>query len=110
LEQCEDHISSALTTGYLYVAATPLSIFGSLGIARAGFKTFAASFSVQVGRRKITGARMLANMGFQPQGKNLSLIMIDDNDKNQRYLVETRLDDLLKELHIDKNKITVSHF
>jgi hypothetical protein len=36
-ELCEFHISSALTKGYVYVAATPLSTFGS---ARAGFIAF----------------------------------------------------------------------
>ena len=26
-EQCEDHVSSALTKGYIYAAATPISLF-----------------------------------------------------------------------------------
>ena len=37
-DQCEAHASSALTEGYLYIAATPMSLFGSLGLARAGLK------------------------------------------------------------------------
>jgi hypothetical protein len=37
-QQCEEHIGSALTKGYLDAA-----IFGSLGVARAGFKTRIAS-------------------------------------------------------------------
>jgi hypothetical protein len=44
-------------------------------------------------------------MGFKPQGMNLSLIMIDPNDKDGRYLVESRLENLIDELHIDKTKI-----
>ncbi|KAJ7573787.1 hypothetical protein C8J56DRAFT_981571, partial [Mycena floridula] len=34
-EQCERHIGSALDSGFLYAAATPLSMFGSLGIIKA---------------------------------------------------------------------------
>jgi len=41
-QQCEEQIGSALTKGYLYAAATPMSIFGSLGVARAGFETLIA--------------------------------------------------------------------
>jgi hypothetical protein len=102
-EQCEDHVSSALTKGYLYAAASPMSLFGSLGLVRAGLKTFLASFSIPAWN--IVGARTLSNMGFKPQGMNLSLIMIDPNHKNGRYLVESRLDKLVEELHIDKTKI-----
>jgi hypothetical protein len=120
-EQCEEHIGSALSKGYLYAAATPLSIFGSLGMARAGFKTFVASLAFP--RLGFDGARTLDNMGFKAKGMNLSLIMIDEQDKNEhvlaktriradedrRHLVETRLDYLLKDLHIDKKDITVSY-
>jgi hypothetical protein len=102
-EQCEDHASSALTNGYLYAAASPMSLFGSLGLARAGLKTFLASFSIH--KWNIVGARTLFNMGFKPQGINLPLIMIDPKDKDGRYLVETRLDKLVEQLHIDKTKI-----
>jgi hypothetical protein len=97
-EQCEDHVSSALTKGYLYAAATPMSIFGSLGMARAGFKTLITSISIP--RWKFIGAQILADAGFKPQGTNLSLIMLDPNN-NSNYLLETRIDTLLEELHID---------
>jgi hypothetical protein len=80
-----------------------MSLFGSLGLARAGFKTFLASFSIH--KWNIVGARTLLNMGFKPQGINLPLIMIDPNDKDGRYLVETRLDKLVEELHINKTQI-----
>jgi hypothetical protein len=101
-EQCEDHVGSALTNGYLYAAVSPMSLFGSLGLARAGLKTFLTSFSIH--KWNIVGARTLSNMGFKPQGINLPLIMIDPNDKDH-YLVETRLDELVEKLHIDKTKI-----
>ena len=109
-EQCEDHASSALTKGYFYVAATPVSLFGSLGLARAGLKTFIASLNFSVFNLDVRGALMLSNMGFRPLGTNLSLIMLDENNKDKHHLVETRLDELLEDLHVDKTKITgISH-
>ena len=107
-EQCSDQVSSALTRGYLYAAASPMSIFGSLGVVTAGFKTLIACFSFG----DIEGAKVLGNMGFEPQGENLSLIMVDTGKgKNTgRYIIETRMDEMIKELNIDKNRITgVSH-
>ena len=44
-EQCSIHVSSALTRGYLYAASAPMSLFGSLGVVSAGFKTLLACFS-----------------------------------------------------------------
>ena len=107
-QQCEEHIGSALSKGYLYAAATPLSIFGSLGVARAGFKTLIACMPGRTWSGA-TGARVLANMGFEPKGTNLSLVMIDKDDKARRHLAETRLDELVKELNLDKSRIAVSH-
>ena len=107
-EQCSDQVSSALTGGYLYAAATPMSLFGSLGVVSAGFKTLVACFSFG----NIEGAKILGNMGFEPQGKNLSLIMVEPGrGKNAgRYIIETRIDELTKELNIDKNRVIgVSH-
>ena len=54
-------------------------------------------------------------MGFEPQGENLSLIMVEagkagEGKNTGRYVIETRMDNLIKELNIDKNRITgVSH-
>ncbi|KAF8803114.1 hypothetical protein BYT27DRAFT_7057508, partial [Phlegmacium glaucopus] len=99
-EQCEIHVSSALTRGYLYAAATPMSIFGSLGMVSAGYKTLIACFSF----RGIEGAKLLGNMGFEPQGENLSLIMVETGKGRNagRYIIETRMDELIQELNIDK--------
>jgi hypothetical protein len=69
-----------------------MSLFGSLGLARAGLKAFLAS-------------HWRADMGLKPQGINLPLVMTDPNDKDGRYLVETRLDRLVEELHLDKTQI-----
>ena len=74
----------------------------------AGFKTLVACFSLG----SIEGAKVLGNMGFEPQGENLSLIMVEagKGKKAGRYIIETRMDELIKELNIDKNRITgVSH-
>ena len=106
-EHCLDQVSSALSQGYLHAAAMPLSIFGSIGLVKAGFKTLLACFSYG----NIEGAKILGNMGFEPQGENLSLIMVDRiGDNKGRYVVETRMDELIKQLSIDKNRIIgVSH-
>ena len=107
-EQCSIHVSSALTRGYLYVASAPMSIFGSLGVVSAGFKTLIACFSYG----DIEGAKILGNMGFEPQGENLSLIMVEGGkgENKGRYIIENRIDALIDELNIDRNRITgVSH-
>ena len=83
-----------------------MSIFGSLGLVSAGYKTLAACFTYG----NFEGAMLLGNMGFEPQGENLSLIMVEAGKGKKRYIIETRMDQLIKELNIDKNRITgVSH-
>ena len=107
-EQCSIHVSSALTRGYLYAAAAPMSIFGSLGVVSAGFKTMVACFSFG----GFEGADLLENMGFEPQGENLSLIMFEGGKGKSkgRYIIENRIDALIDELSIDRNRVTgVSH-
>ena len=107
-EQCSIHVSSALTRGYLYAATAPMSIFGSLGVVSAGFKTMVACLSFG----DFEGADLLENMGFEPQGENLSLIMFEGGkgENKGRYIIENRMDALIDELNIDKNRITgVSH-
>ena len=71
--KCLDQVTSTLTRGYLYAALTPMSIFGSLGVVSAGFKTFVACFSFG----DIKGAKILGNIGFEPRGENFSLIMVE---------------------------------
>ena len=79
-----------------------MSIFGSLGVIRAGFKTFVACFSFG----DFEGAKILGNMRFEPQGENLSLIMVEvGKGKNAgRYIIETRMDELIKELSSTSTK------
>ena len=85
-----------------------MSIFGSLGVVSAGFRTLVACFVFG----DIEGAKILANMGFEPQGENLSLIMVEGGkgENKGRYIIENRIDALIDELNIDKHRITgVSH-
>jgi hypothetical protein len=84
-EQCSVQICSAHTRGYLYAAASPMSIFGSLGVVTAGFKTLVSCFSFG----PIEGTKVLGNMGFEPQGENLSLIMaeIGKGKNTGRYII-----------------------
>ena len=107
-EQCAIHVSSALTRGYVYAASAPMSIFGSLGVVSAGFKTLVSCFSYG----DIEGAKILGNMGFEPEGGNLSLIMVESGkgENKGRYIIEKRIDELIEELNVDKKRITgVSH-
>ena len=70
-EQCEDLITSALTDGFFYVAATPISIFGSLGVARAGFKTLLSAISIPL--LKFDGAQNSGRRGVSsPKAKSVA--------------------------------------
>jgi hypothetical protein len=44
-EQCERHVGEVLEVGLLYAAATPLSLFGSLGIVKSGTAILCAQCS-----------------------------------------------------------------
>ena len=115
-EQCERHVGSALEGGYLYAAATPLSIFGSLGIVKLGTSVLISSISISIPRpsfsfrftpypklsvtfcgRRWLAARTLDNAGFKPIGTVAPLIAMDGT----RFTAETRLLEILKEKHIE---------
>ncbi|KAJ7691716.1 hypothetical protein B0H17DRAFT_934754, partial [Mycena rosella] len=87
-EQCELHVGSALhggeRGGFLYAAITPLSIFGSLGPAKAAFNIVLASIPH-------FGARKLRDLGIEPKGETLTLTTLDGNC----YLAEQRVLELL---------------
>ncbi|KAJ7058321.1 hypothetical protein C8F01DRAFT_990410, partial [Mycena amicta] len=70
-DQCERHISSALEGGYLYAAATPLSLFGCLGIIKASLAILFASIT-----SPFNGARVLHNAGFELVGSAARMIGI----------------------------------
>ncbi|KAK7041569.1 hypothetical protein VNI00_009156 [Paramarasmius palmivorus] len=93
-EQCEQHVGSALENGFLYAAAAPLSLFGSLGIVKVAFATFMATIT-----RPFFGGKWLNDAGFKTPGSVSSMVTIDK--ATGRYGAEVKLEKLLKEQHID---------
>ena len=71
------------------------------------FKTLITCFSFG----GVEGAKILGNMGFEPQGENLLVIMVQTGKETQDATSsKIRMGELIKELNIDKNRITwVSH-
>ena len=108
-DQCEKHVRSALDGGFLYAAAAPLSLFGSLGIVKAGISILISSISIpkisisyhkrsmNFSQDRWLGARTLNNAGFEPVGTVAPLITMDGT----RYMAERRLIQILEEKHID---------
>lgn len=104
-EQCETHIGAGLDNGYLYPAAASLSIFGSLGIVKAGSKALLASIVSH--RFKFIGAKALKDGGFGVEKSN-SLASIMFGDEGDTYGAEKQLGSMLKEIHLeDPWRVTV---
>jgi hypothetical protein len=97
-EQCEEHTGSALGKGYLYTGITTISIFGSLGIVKAGFNVLFAAIIVR--SWKFLGAQRLADGGFRPKGTAAQLIALDPQNPH-RFLAESNLEKILEDAHID---------
>ncbi|KAJ7442439.1 hypothetical protein FB451DRAFT_1105696 [Mycena latifolia] len=96
-EECERQVGSALTEGgYLHAAITPVSIFGSLGPAKA-------ALSIMLGASLSFGARTLGRMGFELKGDAANAIMLDGN----RFVAETRLLELLHK-HYVRRAVNIS--
>ena len=93
-EQCERHVGTALEKGYLYAAATPLSIFGSLGIVKTAFSTLLATTT-----RPFYGGSWLNDAGFGTTGSVSSMVTLMQG--TQQYGAEVQLQRLMKEQHID---------
>jgi hypothetical protein len=91
-DQCEMHCCLGMDRGYWYVAATPLSIFGSLGILKAGLVTLIISIDIP----KIRGPRLLRNAGFSPSGmlKQLTYVLDDDDSI---YVAEQNIRSILRQ-------------
>lgn len=92
-DQCERHVGSSLSCGFLYAAVTPLSIFGSLGAVRASLSIGLASIPFN----RHFGAKSLKNVGFVPTGEVALMITLNGDE----YLAETRLLSLLKDHYIN---------
>ncbi|KAL0068376.1 hypothetical protein AAF712_004454 [Marasmius tenuissimus] len=93
-EQCERHVGTALDKGYLFAAATPLSIFGSLGIVKTAFATLLATTT-----KPFYGGLWLDDAGFDTKGSVSSLVTLVKHTK--QYGAEVQLHRLMKEQHID---------
>ena len=65
-----------------------MSIFGSLGVVSAGFRTLVACFAFG----DIEGAKILGNMGFEPQGENLSLIMLETGKEKNKGATSSKIE------------------
>ncbi|KAJ6597802.1 hypothetical protein DFH09DRAFT_972376 [Mycena vulgaris] len=90
-EQCEVHVSSALERGFFYAAGAPMSIFGSLGIIKAGFTTLWVSLDISPWLR---GPRQLRNAGFFPKGVMGKLAYALDTDESI-YVAEAQMRSIL---------------
>ncbi|KAL0059380.1 hypothetical protein AAF712_013891 [Marasmius tenuissimus] len=93
-EQCERHVGEALQKGYLYAAATPLSIFGSLGVVKTASTTFLATTT-----KPFYGGSWLHDAGFATTGSVASMVILTPGTK--RYGAEVQLERLMKEQHIN---------
>lgn len=95
-QQCEVHIVLRWRADTSISAGTTLSIFGSLGIAKAAGSVLLACMSY----KWFVGAKKLEDADFTPVGKVSPMIALDKDNKN-RYLAETRLMSMLEDKHID---------
>ena len=93
-EQCERHVGSALGKGFLYAAATPLSIFGSLGVVKTAFATLLATVTTP-----FCGAQWLDDAGFGTLGSVSSMVTIAKG--GAEYGAEVKFVKLLEDQHID---------
>ncbi|KAL0574788.1 hypothetical protein V5O48_007180 [Marasmius crinis-equi] len=95
-DQCERHVGAALESGYIYAAATPLSIFGSLGIVKAAFATYLASVT-----NGFHGGKWFHNAGFGTAGSGSVIPLVTIVIGTKQYGAERKLEELLKEQHLD---------
>jgi hypothetical protein len=91
-EQCERLVTSAIERGFLYAAATPMSIFGSLGIVKAGLIELWGSIDF----RWFPGPFLLRNAGFTPSRISALLVHVADEhgytaDKLRRILAKKHI-------------------
>ncbi|KAL0057003.1 hypothetical protein AAF712_016381, partial [Marasmius tenuissimus] len=93
-EQCDKHVGAALENGYIYAAAAPLSIFGSLGIVKTAFTTIFATTT-----KPFSGGSWLHDVGFAASGSATSMAMLAKGTK--RYGAEVNLQRLLKEQNLE---------
>ncbi|KAF9254806.1 hypothetical protein L218DRAFT_992156 [Marasmius fiardii PR-910] len=94
--------TTALEKGFLYAAAAPLSILGSLGIVRVAFATLLATIT-----HPFCGGNWLDDAGFSTPGSVSSMVTITKG--TQKYGAELQLQRLLEDQHInDPNLVSAS--
>ncbi|TEB37231.1 hypothetical protein FA13DRAFT_1770800 [Coprinellus micaceus] len=93
-DQCERLVTSALQHGLLYAAAAPMSIFGSLGIVKAGFVVLWSC----IDHRPFSGPKGVRNAGFVSSGIGELLAPVADN--RQLYVAEDRIRENLSKVKI----------
>ncbi|KAJ7720197.1 hypothetical protein B0H16DRAFT_1793718 [Mycena metata] len=89
-DQCERHVGEALDRGYLYAAAAPLSMFGSLGIVKASTAILVASFSPR-------SAQMLVDAGFKLQGSVAAMLGTEPSESRRHTSKNTDNSDAHKD-------------
>ncbi|RXW25380.1 hypothetical protein EST38_g462 [Candolleomyces aberdarensis] len=100
--QCERLVTSALQRGLLHAAATPMSIFGSLGIAKAGFVVLWGSTDF----RWFHGPSLLRNAGFAPSGIGELLVHVAE-DHRHLYAAEDKVRCILAKKRIQAVEINL---
>ena len=93
-DQCERHVGAALEKGYIYASATPLSIFGTLGIVKTAFATFLACTT-----KVFYGGKWFHHAGFGTSASVTSMVTIASGTK--LYGAEVKFEELLKEQHLN---------
>lgn len=100
-EHCEKLVTSALQNGLLYAAATPMTMFGSLGILKAGI-TLWSSIDIRV----FPGPTLLKNAGFVPSGHGKLLLHVAESKRNL-YVAEDKLRCILSKKRIRSVEINL---
>ncbi|TEB15823.1 hypothetical protein FA13DRAFT_821115 [Coprinellus micaceus] len=99
---CEKHVTKALKGGLLYAAVAPMTIFGSLGIAKAGF----IALCVTIDYRFFHGPALLKNAGFPPRGMGKLFLHVKHN-KHHLYKAEDKLRTILSKKKVTEVKVNL---
>jgi hypothetical protein len=104
-EQCARHTGTVLLGGWIYAWATPISVFGSLGVAQTALSVFLATLSF----KKFQGARHLRDSGYTCEGEVATMVTLQKQPEGYYYVADKRLQAMVDELHIDDpDTLTVS--
>ncbi|TEB37218.1 hypothetical protein FA13DRAFT_892108 [Coprinellus micaceus] len=99
---CEKHVTKALKGGLLYAAVAPMTVFGSLGIAKAGVIALCATIDY----RFFHGPALLKNAGFPPRGIGKLFLHVKHN-KHHLYKAEDKLRIILSKKKVTEVKVNL---